>query len=77
MFTSRVMAFKMSEMANFIYFLLITVWAISLCTSGRSHRVLAENGMFNSFAGRNINKKKLNKKKKNVSQQRTSEILYF
>ena len=29
MFTSRVMAFKMSEMANFIYFLLITtkIWS--------------------------------------------------
>ena len=26
---------------------LVTVWAISLCTCGRSHRVLAENGMFN------------------------------
>ena len=37
MFTSRVMAFKLSEMANFIYFLLtsfilVTVWAIFLRT---------------------------------------------
>ena len=52
MFASRVMTFKMSEMANYFYFLLITpkklvtVWAISLKTRGRSHRVLAENGMF-------------------------------
>ena len=51
MFTSRVMAFKMSEIANLFSpdnsRKLVTVWAISLCTHGRSNRVLAENGMFN------------------------------
>ena len=52
MFTSRVMAFKMSEMAIFLFFpdnikKLVTVWAISLSKRGRSHQFLAEDGMFN------------------------------
>ena len=53
MFTSRVITFKMSEIANYFCVLLIKskkfvrVWAISLSIRGRSHRVLAENGMFN------------------------------
>ena len=43
MFTSRVFSPDNSKK-------LVTVWEISLCTSGRSHRVLAENDMFNRLS---------------------------
>ena len=55
MFTSTVMAFKMSEIAKSLLFspdnskALVTVWEISLSKRGRSHRFLAENGIFNSL----------------------------
>ena len=42
MFTSKVFSPDNSKK-------LVTVWAISLCTLGRSHQVLAEKGMFNRF----------------------------
>ena len=54
-FTPRVMVYKMLEIANFFVFSadnskkLVTVWAIYLSTPGISYRVLAENGMVNSF----------------------------
>ena len=52
-FTSRVMVFKMSEIANFFVFSadnskkLVTIWAIYLSAPERSHQVLSENGMVN------------------------------
>ena len=83
MFTSRVMTYKMSEMANFFHFLLIiakklvTVWAISLSISGRSHRIFSEMVCLIGFGhncsrdtvGRNIKQIKV------LSQEWTSEIM--
>ena len=91
MLTSRVMAFKMSEKANFIYFLLITTKHYSqfgqylyvhvedlieflqkrVCLIGFGRNYSLE------IVGRNIKKKIKLKNKIMLSQQRTSEIVYF
>ena len=91
MFTSRVMAFKMSEIDNFIYFLLITVKNES--QFGQYLYVHVEDlieflqkmicligfgrNCPREIGGSNIKKKKKLKKKKMLRKQRTSEILYF
>ena len=55
MFIPIVMVFIMSEITDFLYFLVITakhfvtVWAIYLSTHGRNYWFIAENGMVNRF----------------------------
>ena len=53
MFIPIVMVFIISEITDFLYFLVITannfvtVWEIYLSAHGRNYWVIAENGMFN------------------------------